>query len=102
MNPFGRSHDDRCRILPTIDVSNCDFLAGEKRNGELCKAYINRNEHIQPVVLGPRLRVLIVLFCRVMADYKRVFRKLLEEAFRRCAIDVKVQTLHWDEQSAQR
>jgi hypothetical protein len=37
------------------------------------RTYINRDEDIQPVMLGPHLGLVIVLLCCVMAYYKRVF-----------------------------
>jgi hypothetical protein len=45
------------------------------------RTYINRDEDIQPIMLGPHFPIIIVLLCCVVAYYERIFGKFLEEAF---------------------
>lgn len=52
--------------------------------------YINRDEDIQSIVLLPDSTVLIILLCCIVAHDKCILGQFLEEAFRGCAVDVKV------------
>lgn len=54
------------------------------------RTYINGDEDIQPIMLGPYFPVIVVFFCCVMADHQSILREFLEETFRRCAVDVEV------------
>jgi hypothetical protein len=73
-----------------MDVSNYHCSQQGKGTGGRGRAYINRYEDIQPIMLGPHFRVIIVLLCCVMADHERIFGQFLEEAFGCCAVDVEV------------
>lgn len=54
------------------------------------RTYINRDKDIQSVMRSPFLGLLVVFFCRVVSDNKRVFGQFFEKAFGCCAVDVEV------------
>jgi hypothetical protein len=65
------------------------------------KTYIDRNEDIKPIMLSPRLHILIVFLRSVVPYNEGILGQLLEETFWCRAIDIEVQRLYGREQRAQ-
>jgi hypothetical protein len=65
------------------------------------KTYIDRNEDIKPIMLSPRLHILIVFLRSVVPYNEGILGQLLEETFRCRAVDIEIQRLHGREQRAQ-
>ncbi len=90
-----------CNYQIVLWLKEVKGMLAQSRTGKL-RTYINRDQDVQPIMLRPRLPILIEFLRIIMSHNQRILRQLLEEAFGRRAVDVEVEVLDWDKQGAQR
>ena len=65
------------------------------------ETYIDGNEDFQPVAFDVCILVFIELLCGIIPHNHCVLGQLLIETFWRCAVNVEVERLDWDEEAAE-
>jgi hypothetical protein len=66
------------------------------------ETYVDGNEDVQPVAFYVCVMVCVELLCGIMPHDHSILRELLVETFWRCAFDIEVKGLNWNEEAAER
>jgi hypothetical protein len=66
------------------------------------ETYVDGNENFQPVAFYVCVIVYVEFLCGIMPHNHGILRELLVETFWRCAFDIEVKGLNWNEEAAER